>query len=141
RVWDARAGRLLQTCRDAGSRADTETRDRLITSVAFNPDGSTFLACTSSMGNTYSEPTRLWDARTGELRRDVREPQIDGRPIALSPDGTILAAGGKIIMLWDMRTGTPIRRLSGYLKKTQSIAFSADGQLLFSGGNYGTTNV
>src|SRR5262249_33039185 len=91
-----------------------------------------------TVGNTYGEPVRLWDTRTGEMRRELNS--TGGRPIALSPDGTILATGGKVIGLWDVRTGKRLRELHGYLKKTQSIAFSADGRLLFSGGSWGTTN-
>ena len=60
--------------------------------------------------------------------------------MALSPDGAILATGGKSVRLWDARTGKPLRELSGHLKRTQSITFSADGRLLVSGGSYGTTN-
>ena len=62
------------------------------------------------------------------------------RPIALSPDGSILATGGKTIKLWDVRTGKLLRELFGHLKKTEAITFSADGRLLISGGSYGTTN-
>jgi WD40 repeat protein len=58
----------------------------------------------------------------------------------LSPDGSILAAGGKTVKLWDMRTGKLVRELFGHLKVTRSITFSADGRLLVSGGSYGTTN-
>jgi WD40 repeat protein len=59
----------------------------------------------------------------------------------LSPDGSILAAGGKTVKLWDMGTGKLVRELFGHLKTTQAITFSADGRLLVSGGSYGTTNV
>jgi WD40 repeat protein len=82
----------------------------------------------------------LWDIRTGELKRTFSEPAIKGRPMALSPDGAVLATGGKSVRLWDARTGKPLRELFGHLKRTQSIAFSADGQLVVSGGSYGTTN-
>jgi WD40 repeat protein len=137
RVWDARTGRPLRACRSAESQAGAVTTDRLITSVAFTLGGEAFYACTASVGNTYGEPVRLWDTRTGELRRS---PEGGGRPIALSPDGAVLASGGKAIVLWDVRTGKRLRQLLGHLKKTQSIAFSADGRLLFAGGSYGTTN-
>jgi WD40 repeat protein len=60
--------------------------------------------------------------------------------MALSPDGSILATGGKSVQLWDVRTGKKLRELVGHLKRTQSITFSADGRLLVSGGSYGTTN-
>jgi WD40 repeat protein len=86
-------------------------------------------------------PLLLCDARTGAVRRDFTPENIHGRPMALSPDGAILATGGKSVQLWDARTGRPIRQLFGYLKRTQSIAFSADGTLLVAGGSYGTTNL
>jgi len=139
RVWDVNSGRLLHKC-PADPRAAFYTTDRIFTSVAFTPDGSTFLSCTASMGNTYGEPVRFWEARTGELKRAMGTEVHGGRPIALSPDGTILAAGGKTIQLSNAQTGAPLRRLIGHLKKVQSIAFSADGRLIFAGGSYGTTN-
>ena len=93
------------------------------------------------MNNEFVEPVRIWDVRTGELKRDFAAENIHGRPMALSPDGSILATGGKSVQLWDVRTGKKLRELFGHLKRTQSIAFSADGRLLVGGGSYGTTNV
>ena len=89
RIWESRTGRLLRTCKAPGSRAATVSTDRLITSVALTPDGATLLTCTASMGNTYDEPVRLWEIRTGELKRELSDPETIGRPIAVSPDGTI----------------------------------------------------
>jgi WD40 repeat protein len=140
RVWDVRTGRILQTCRTATSMAWTVTTDRLFTPVALTPDGGTLITCPATMGNTYGEPLRFWDTKTGELKRTIDNPAHSARPIALSPDGTILAAGGKSIRLIDLRTGEKLREFTGHLKKTQSIAFSADGRLIFAGGSYGTTN-
>jgi WD40 repeat protein len=140
RVWDVKTGRLLQTCRVATSMAGTVTTDRLFTPVALTPDAATVITCPATMGNTYGEPVRFWDTKTGELKRSFDNPAHSARPIALSPDGTILAAGGKSIRLIDVRTGQQLREFSGHLKKTQSIVFSADGRLIFAGGSYGTTN-
>src|SRR5207244_766946 len=70
RAWDVRTGRLLRTCKDTGSKAATVTSDRLLTSIALSPDGITLAACTATMGNTYGEPVRFWDARTGDLQRE-----------------------------------------------------------------------
>jgi WD40 repeat protein len=84
---------------------------------------------------------RFWDTQTGELRREFADKGHGAHPVALSPDGSILAAGGKSVKLWDMRTGKLLRDLVGHLKITESITFSADGRLLVSGGSYGTTNI
>lgn len=141
RLWDARTGRRLRTCKDAGSRAQFVTTDRMITAVALSPDGGTLAACPATMGNTYGDPLRLWSTTTGEFKPGFTAPAPHGRPIALSPDGTIVATGGKTIALWDVATGKRLRNLTGHLKKTQSIIFSADGRLLVGGGSYGTTNL
>jgi RNA polymerase sigma factor (sigma-70 family) len=139
-VWDARTGRLLRTCKAEQSKVAPVTRDRMFTSIALSPDGETLVECAATGGNTYNEPVRLWDLRSGQLKREFTTEVHSARPIALSPDGSILALGGKTIKLWDVRTGKQLRELFGYLKKTQAITFSADGKFLISGGSYGTTN-
>jgi WD40 repeat protein len=125
-----------------GSKAAAVTSDRLFTCVGLSPDGATLVACTTTMGGGYREPVRFWDTRSGEpKKKEFSTEALIGRPITLSPDGSILAAGGKGVKLWDVRTGKLLRELSGHLKRTQAITFSADGRLLVSGGSYGTTNV
>jgi WD40 repeat protein len=111
-----------------------------MTSIALSRDGGTLATCTSAVNQSFAEPVRIWDVRTGALNRQISELAYTGRPMALSPDGAVLATGGKWVQLWDARTGEPLRQLFGHLKRTQSIAFSADGRLLVSGGSYGTTN-
>jgi WD40 repeat protein len=109
RLWDVRTGRLLRTFKAAGSQAASVTSDRLFTSVAFSADGATLAVCPATMGNTFGEPVRLWDVRSGALGKEITDQPHSARPIALSPDGAILAAGGKTIKLWDVRTGKLLR--------------------------------
>src|SRR5262249_30435228 len=108
--------------------------------TALSRDAKTLATCTTSVNQTIAEPVILWDVATGEMKRRFTEPPVAGRPMALSPDGTVLATGGKSVRLWDVRTGKLLRELSGHLKRTQSIIFSADGRVVFSGGSYGTIN-
>lgn len=140
-LWDPRTGERLRSFRPEGSKAAAVRYDRLITATSLSPDGRTLAACTASVGNTFGEPVQFWDTRTGERQGQVPAAPIGGRPIALSPDGAILATGGKSVRLWDVRTGRRLRELGGYFKKTQSLVFSADGRILVAGGSYGTTNV
>jgi WD40 repeat protein len=147
RVWEAKTGRLLQTCRvdetpaEAFAKAREGHRDRLMNTIGLSGDGTALATCASSINSEFVDPVRIWDPQTGELRKEFAAENIHGRPMALSPDGTILATGGKTVRLWDARTGKKLRDLFGHLKRTQSIAFSADGRLLVAGGSYGTTNV
>jgi WD40 repeat protein len=141
RIWDAHTGTLLQTCPAQPSRPSSFTVDRLVNSIALTADGNTLAMCGSSVNGEFVGPLLLCDARTGAVRRDFTAENIHGRPMALSPDGAIVATGGKSVQLWDARTGKPIRQLLGYLKRTQSITFSADGKLIVAGGSYGTTNL
>jgi WD40 repeat protein len=139
-VWDPHTGRRIHALRSGFSQAWTTTTDRPMTSVALSRDGKTLATCTAGVNQTFAEPVRIWDARSGELKREFSGPAVPGRPMALSPDGTVLATGGKSVRLWDARTGQPLRELFGHLKRTQAITFSADGRLVVSGGSYGTTN-
>jgi WD40 repeat protein len=139
-IWDPRTGRRIHALRPWFLPAWTSTSDRPITCVAFSRDTKTLATCTAGVNQTFADPSRIWDVRTGALQRTFSEPAITGRPMALSPDGALLATGGKTVRLWDARTGKLLRELFGYLKRTQSITFSADGRLLVSGGSYGTTN-
>lgn len=58
-----------------------------------------------------------------------------GDPIALSPDGQILASGSfRLIQLWQVETGRAIKILRDHEYQVKSLAFSPDGLHLASGG-------
>ena len=111
RIWDTRTGELLHECKAANSQAETFTIDRLMNSIGLSRDGSTLATCASSVNNEFVDPVRIWDVRTGTLKRDFAAEKIHGRPMALSPDGSILATGGKSVKLWDVHTGKMLREL------------------------------
>jgi WD40 repeat protein len=141
RIWEVGTGRLLQTCNATGAGARSFTIDRLANSIGLSQDGATLATCLSSVNGEFVDPTRFWDTASGTMKREFAAERICGRPMALSPDGSIIATGGKSVKLWDARTGKMLRELLGYLKRTQSIVFSADGKLIVEGGSYGTTNL
>ncbi len=141
RAWDVATGRLLSAYRSPGSKTEFFTIDRKMNCLGLTGDGKILATCGSSINNEYVDSVRLWDAHTGKLLRDFAPEKTHGRPMALSPDGSIIATGGKSVRLSDARTGKLLRELNGHLKRTQSIVFSADGKIIVAGGSYGTTNL
>lgn len=54
--------------------------------------------------------------------------------VSFSPDGKMLASGGKdaAIILWDVATGNIIKSLKGHSYAVNSVSFSPDGKILAS---------
>jgi WD40 repeat protein len=86
---------------------------------------------------------RVWEFPSGRLLRTIRVPINTGYQgrlfaVALSPDGTTIAAGGWTspsgyntnIYLFDRESGRLIRRLSGVTTLVQHLVYSPDGRYL-----------
>ena len=65
----------------------------------------------------------------------------------LSPDGTLVAAGGQFspdgkIMVWDYETGAVVKEYNfPIMAKFEAVEFTHDGGFLFAGGNDGKEGV
>ena len=78
---------------------------------------------------------------------DVRGPE-DEYPLAISPDGAILAAGNhppgtswnRSVCLWDLKTGRELQQLHVKEDVLQALAFSPDAKTLAWGG-YGKVHL
>lgn len=90
---------------------------------------------------------RVWNAATGSLLREVSGRAGGPGSVALSPDGTLLAATGpgNEARVWEVddtsgeATGQPLR---GFQKPVNSVAFSpGKGQYLVAAGEDGTARV
>ena len=141
RKWDVAAGEVRQDF-EAGSAItdiDLSLNDAIIASAGV--DGF----------------VRVFDARTGEMIQAIGPIDDLGPQVAVSPDGSQVAASdGATLLVWDAHSGRPLQSLRGYCKDEQyttlkecrkagkhwmghekrvtSLAFSPDGALLASGG-------
>jgi WD40 repeat protein len=96
--------------------------------ATYSTDGAQMLTVSSD------KTARLWDARTGELIREIigaEDAVIYG---AFSPDGSLVAtSSGSMTRVSDGRTGRPRYLLQGHTKNVQRIEFSPDGTRIVTG--------
>ena len=93
--------------------------------LEYSPDGTKLAASGSSPG--------IWEASSRKLSRDLGGIASVG--VAFSPDGKLLALGGrdKLVHVWNLATGEK-RTLKGELPTyVRHLAFSPDGHVLASG--------
>lgn len=101
--------------------------------ASLSGDGRLLAASMSSPFKYFATQPGLavWDLKT---RRPLLETNLSVRRVALSPDGTWLAAGGedRDVLLWNLRTGE--KRTLQAADSPWSIAFSPDGNHLAAAG-------
>jgi WD40 repeat protein/serine/threonine protein kinase len=117
--------------------------------LAISPDGS-WIA--SAAGHTFGTAKatdgaeiRIWDPVTGRERRSLGRLPGTVQSLAISPDGSRIAAGGgyyepKVegwLTVWEVATGQPLWTRTESAATVMSVAFSPDGKSLAAGcGRY-----
>jgi WD40 repeat protein/serine/threonine protein kinase len=122
-----------------GWTIETRLPRRPVRALAFHPSDGT-LAAAGEDG-----AIRVYDSRTGELRRLILAEQRSGglnegvRALAWSPDGKTLASGGtdRIVRLWDVPSGGLVREFPPHNGAVSFLAFSPDGKVLAAGDDAG----
>jgi RNA polymerase sigma factor (sigma-70 family) len=114
-VWDAATGKELRKLEAINVMGMTVSRAAGVVAVAAN--------------GTLD----VWDVATWERKFSH---QVTTFAVAISPDGSILASGGRTrlgedpVVLWEPRTGKKLRTLAGNMPQIFRLAFSPDGKTL-----------
>jgi WD40 repeat protein/serine/threonine protein kinase len=79
---------------------------------------------------------RFWDLETRAVHATLRLPIERVRVVAMSPDGTRVAAGGdeSRVVIVDAGSGVTVAQLTGFAGRIQSVAFSPDGRHVLTAG-------
>jgi WD40 repeat protein len=126
--WDAATGKQGTTL---------ECEYRLITGVAWAPDGRTVAAAYHGLGGAV----KVWDVATGKEVTTLR-PEHAVCSVTFAPDGKTLAVGGGPmdpekktgeLTLWAVETWRKRASLEGHTADVTAVAFTPDGRLLASG--------
>jgi WD40 repeat protein len=124
RLWDAQTGKEERRLEVPATRHFDPAR---FFGILFSPDNE-FLVAT--LGDTPDEAVIVWNRRTGDKVRTLQ-----GGSVAFSPDGRLLACGGRgVIRLHELATGKLVREMHGQQSVIRSLTFSPDGRTLVSRG-------
>ena len=136
-VWQPATGKIVA---EMPGRTVRDARRRLLTSMAFSPDGERLVTWRADIvtSSRDREPdigdvvAKIWDVPTGRL---VAELTGHDRPVTravFSPNGDLVATASidGTARLFDAREGHAILTLKGHADFLSDVAFSPNGQVL-----------
>jgi WD40 repeat protein/serine/threonine protein kinase/tetratricopeptide (TPR) repeat protein len=140
KVWDARTGMHLFDLK--GLSPNVPGGDNPQVSVAFSPDSKRIVAAGGD------KTTRVYDATTGALQLEMKEPAGVVWCASFSPDGTQIGIASRVglaglITVRDARTGKTILdwRAHTHNAWVTHLVFSPDGTRILTGGSDGAVKV
>lgn len=92
----------------------------------------------------YDHKIRFWEANTGICSRTIRFQESQVNCLAISPDKSLIAAGGNpVIHLFDVNSSqeAPLITFDGHAGNVTAVGFQAEGKWLFSSSEDGTVKI
>src|SRR5260370_27067416 len=118
-IWDVATGRQLAGEQHGGNWS------------SLSPDGTRQVSVGSGVDVFFFDMREFWDRTKQRVLSRQEAHQDNGRAVAYSPDGRLVATGADDIILWDAKTQTKLARLE-HTAIVWSLAFSPDGRWLVS---------
>jgi RNA polymerase sigma factor (sigma-70 family) len=130
KLWDVQKEKLIGGTKETKEADGGSGFPEAVTSLAFSPDGK-LLAAGCADGKL-----RLFDGRTGELKKVWDDDVARAWWVVFSPDGKTLVSQSrdKTVEVWDVQTAKVLRTLQGNKASVMAAAFSPDGKLFATGG-------
>jgi WD40 repeat protein len=138
-AWGWRTGKLYKRLRGPILRPrhglPTRGPGPRINTVALDPRSRSLAA------GSQDQVVRIYDLRSGELERQLKEPTGEVLSVAVDPERRLLVSGARERRprLWDLRSGRQLRKLGHHSDSVHAVAFlpGTDGRLLVTGGEDG----
>jgi WD40 repeat protein len=138
RLLDTQTWKIKQTL-DANSAGEDNQRSvsrflvtvNRVTALAFLPDGNTVT------GEIEGHGLKLWDTRTGEIKKRVEDKDSESSLVAISSNGATLAAAAEdaTLNLWNIEDNRKSVIPRSDSDSVSALALSTTGQLIAAGSS------